>query len=165
MGEKGQRPSLAENYRRAIADLPRHFSKRTDRYCLGAEAFRAWAADIERGKFDGMEAGEFDTWGHYTNYVCVLATNGSCCHGFFDRARKLNPDFAWLDQVEEQYRRIGRMWNDDGGNDLESLGGGFNVTLEILQDGESRAKIAAVLRKCGECMDAAARIVQENMGD
>ena len=40
-------------------------------------------------------------WEHYTDYVCVLATNGSCCFDFLDRAKQLNPDFAWLSQMEE----------------------------------------------------------------
>lgn len=162
VGEKRETPSLAEIYRRAAVGLSRYFHVRTDEYCFGPEAFRAWAADIENGKFDGMRDEEFDAWGHYTNFLCVLATNGSCSHVFFERARKLNPDLVWLDRVEEQYRRMGRMWNDNSVNDLETLGGGFNVTLEILRDREKRTKIAKVLRKCGECMDTAEGILKEN---
>lgn len=153
IGGREENISLAEVYRYAVAEIPKHFQVKTEAYCFGPEAFRAWASDIENGKFDRMTAEEFDIWGHYTNYICVLATNGSCCYGFFDRAKELNPDFTWLDEVKNQYRRMGRMWNDDNGNDLEAIGGGFNVTLEILQDKNRRAKIADVIRRCGECMD------------
>lgn len=96
---------------------------------------------------------EFNTWYHYTSYVCILTTNGSCCYGFFDKAQALNPDYSWLDEVKELYRRIGLMWNNDNDNDLEALGGGFNITLEVLQDKEKCAKIAAVIRKCADWMD------------
>ncbi|MDR2525197.1 MAG: hypothetical protein LBC83_03225 [Oscillospiraceae bacterium] len=77
------------------------------------------------------------------------------------KPQELNPDFAWLDEVKEQYRKMANMWNNDNGNDLEALGGGFNVTLEVLQDKEKRTKIAAVIRKCADCMDEVVRIVRE----
>lgn len=54
---------------------------------------------------------------------------------------------------------MGQMWNNDNGKDLEALGGGFNVTLEALQDKEKRTKIADVIRKCGDCMDEVVKII------
>lgn len=86
IGDKKEKRNLAAIYREAIFAIPRHHSVKTDNYCFGAEAFRAWARDIENGKFDNMTAEEFDTWAYYTNYVCVLATNGSCCYGYLDKA-------------------------------------------------------------------------------
>lgn len=159
VGDKKDTPSLAEIYRNALAEIPQHFTVRTDTYCFGPEAFRAWASDIENGKFDHMAPEEFDIWGYYTNYICVLATNGSCCYGYLDKAMELNPEFTWLSEVKDLYHRTGRMWNNDNGCDLEALGGGFNVTLEILQDKEKRAKIAEVIRNCGACMDEVLRIM------
>lgn len=110
-----------------------------------------------------MTVDEFDTWAYYTNYVCVLATNGSCCFGFLDKAQELNPDFTYLDEVKGLYRQMGQMWNNNNGKDLESLGGGFNITLEVLQDKAKRTKIAEVIRKCGDCMDEVVRIIRQNM--
>lgn len=98
-------------------------------------------------------------WEHYTDYVCVLATNGSCCFDFLDRAKQLNPDFAWLSQMEELYRRTGRMRENDNGNDLESIGGGFNIKLETLQDKNKRERITKVIRKRGDCMDEVIQII------
>lgn len=163
VGNKRENRPLPDIYREAIRMIPKHNSVKTNTYCFGPDAFRAWARDIENGKFDGMTAEEFDTWAYYTNYVCVLATNASYCYGFLNKAQELNPDFSWLDEVKELYYRMGQMWNNDNGRDLEALGGGFNVTLEVLQDKEKRAKIAEVLGKCGECMDEVVRIIKENM--
>lgn len=163
VGAKTGNPSLAETYRQAITDIPKHFSVRTNAYCFGPEAFRSWASEIDNGKFDGMAPEEFHVWEHYTDYVCVLATNGSCSYDFLARAKQLNPDFAWLDQVEELYRRTGRMWENDNGNDLEAIGGGFNITLETLQDKEKRERITKVIRKCGDCMDEVLNIINSNL--
>lgn len=70
---------------------------------------------------------------------------------------------ARLDEVKGVYRRMGRMWNNDDGKDLEALGGGFNVTLEVLKDKEKRSKIAEVIRKCGDCMDEVVNIIKKNV--
>lgn len=161
VGDKKENRPPAEIYRKAIKDILPLQSIKTDTYCFGPEAFRAWAGDIENGKFDRMTVEEFDTWCDYTNYVCVLATNGSCCHEFLKRARELNPDMGFLEEVSALYRRTAQMWGGDSSqNDadsLEILGGGFNVTLETLQDKEKRSKIAAKIRECADMTD---RILQ-----
>ncbi|MCL2674507.1 MAG: hypothetical protein FWE92_04165, partial [Defluviitaleaceae bacterium] len=177
VGEKKESRDLAALYREAIAAIPQHMSVKTDLYCFGAQAFRAWADDIENGKFDGMhnmdaqtlalaqahdESGkrlakseEFDHWGHYANNICVLFTNGCCCHDFLKRARKLNPDMKYLKEISKLYKQIHKK-----GDELESLGGGFNVTLETLQDKEKRAKIAAKIRECAGVMDEVLRVLE-----
>jgi len=151
VGEKKENIDLAKLYRNAILEIPKHFSVKTDLYCFGPEAFRAWANDIENGKFDGMKADEFDAWAYYSNYVCVLATNGSCCHGFLKKAQELNPDMGFVEEISALYRRTAQMWGGDNtkndSDSLEALGGGFNVTLEALQDKNRRGKIAAKIRE------------------
>lgn len=163
VGDKKENHPLAEIYREAIHTIPHHQIVKTDTYCFGAEAFRAWARDIENGKFDGMTVEEFDTWAYYTNYVCVLATNGSCCHEFLKRARELNTDMVFLEEISRLYKRTADMWNNDNGEDLEALGGGFNVTLEVLQDKERRGKIVAKIRKFADITDEIVRVLKENM--
>ncbi len=64
--------------------------------------------------------------------------------------------------ISNQYRRTADIWNNDDGNDLEALGGGFNVTLEALQNPKKRKKIAARIRECGGIIDGVARIINEN---
>ena len=158
VGEKKESRPLAQIYREAISAIPQHMSVKTDTYCFGPEAFRAWAKDIENGKFDGMKAEEFNTWDYYTNYVCVLATNGSCCHEFLKRARELNPDMGFLDRVGRLYESTKTMWND-----LETLGGGFNITLEALQDKDQRGKIVAKIREFADVTDEIVRVLMEGI--
>ena len=180
VGEKTQERSLADMYREAIYAIPGYMRTKTDTHCYGPDAFRAWAADIENGKFDGMKPEDFDGWSYYTNYVCVLATNSGGGREFFNKAQELHPDFTFLNEVKNLYRITGLLWNayhapddsfavaylnehENALDNLEALGGGFNVTLETLQDKEKRAKVAAVIRKCGDCMDEVMRIIQENV--
>ena len=70
---------------------------------------------------------------------------------------------TFLGDISKLYRRTGEIWNNDNGNDLEALGGGFNVTLEALQNPEKRTKIAARIRECGDIMDEVVRIINENI--
>ncbi|MEA4833366.1 MAG: MerR family transcriptional regulator [Oscillospiraceae bacterium] len=165
VGEKKKQKDLATLYREAIYALPELLTTNNDKYCFGSAAFRVWADDVENGHFDGMKPEEFDGWSMYTNFVCVLATNGSCCHGFLQRAKELNPDMTYLDEISKLYKRTGEIWNNDNGNDLEALGGGFNVTLEALQTPEKRSKIAARIRECGDIMDKVVNILKENIRD
>lgn len=163
VGEKAEQKDLKQLYRDAIAALPGLLTIKTEAYCSGGEAFRAWAAEIESGKFDSMEPENFEPWLMYSNYVCMLATNGSCCHGFLKRARKLNPDMEYLKEVSRLYKKTRNMWNKQKGRSLEALGGGFNITLETLQDKEKRAKIAAKIRECGDVIDEVVRVLENGL--
>lgn len=145
VGEKKDDRSLAEIYRKAVFSLPGLLQTETDEFSLGAKAFRAWADEIESGKFDAVKPEEFDQWMAYSTYICMAATIGSCCHGFLDKALQLNPDLEFLKEVSRLYHDYEDLWHRTEGN-LESLGGGFNVTLAALQDKERRSKIAAKLR-------------------
>lgn len=148
VGEKREQKDLAELYRQAIGRLPELMRTRAPGYCFGPAAFRAWAADIEGGRYDSVDPEVFrrDRWYLYDNYICILATNGSCCHSFLDRAQKLNPDMAWLQELHRLYQRMAEMWEKDP-DGLEAMGAGFNVTLKALRDRELRGRIAAKLRE------------------
>jgi len=165
VGEKKEQKELAKIYREAIYALPELLTTDNDKYCFGSAAFRKWADDVESGYFDGMKPDEFDGWAMYTNFVCVLATNGSCCYGFLERAQKLNPDMTFLDDIANLYKRMGQIWNNDNGKDLEALGGGFNITLEVLQNPEKRTKIAARIRECGDIIDEVVSIINKNINN
>lgn len=167
IGEKKEQKDLKQMYRDAIASLPEMLTTQTDDHYFGAEAFRVWASNIENGYFDGMRVEDFDGWGMYANFICVLATNGSCCHGFLDKARELNPDMGFLEEVSRLYRRMAEMWGGDNNrNDpdsLEALGGGFNVTLEVLQDKEKRGEIAAKIREFANVTDEIVRVLTDGI--
>ena len=133
--------------------------------CALPISFRAWAEDIEEGRFDGVKPEEFDPWSAHTAYVCGLATNASCCHAFLEKAMELNPDLTFLKEVSALYKRCGEMWNNDNGNDLETLGGGFNVTLEALQDKQRRGRIAAKLREFAQVTEEIRRAAYREIND
>jgi hypothetical protein len=114
------------------------------------------------------EFSDDNTWWLYANYVCILATNGSAIYdaNFLDKAFELNPDLTFLNEVKAQYARMGSIWGGERDPDpdcLEAIGGGFNVTLEALQNKEKRAKIAAKIRECAVCADEVVRIIKGNM--
>jgi hypothetical protein len=110
VGEKREQKDLKQLYRNAITDLPRLLATKTEGYCFGAEAFRAWADEIESGKkFDGMKPEDFKDWWMYSVYVCALATNSGSAQIFMRRAMKLNPDLAFLEDVCHQYWITGML--------------------------------------------------------
>ena len=164
IGEKKRDVPLARIYRDAILRLPALLTTRTDEYVFGAQAFRAWADDIESGKYDDPAVLE-KKWNNYTNYVCVLATNGSCCFSFLDKAKELNPDMTFLDEISALYRKMGGMWGGETPEKgcLEKLGGGFNVSYKTLQNMKKRAKIVAKIREFADCVDEVVRILEEGI--
>lgn len=164
VGQKRRQVELADVYRDMIAGMPRLLTLKNDAFCLGPEAFRAWAEGIERGKLEGMTPEAFeDGWGAHVSNVCNMATNGSCAFTLLERAQALNPDMSFLADIRKLYARTAQIWNDDGGKDLEALGGGFNVTLHNLQDVEKRTAIAAKIREAAACMDEVLEILNQRL--
>ena len=163
VGDKIQTRPLADIYREALQGIPAIMTQKSDTFAYGPEALRAWAETIDSGWFESVTADEFDAWGMHTNFVCALATNGSCIHNFLWRAKILNPHMTFLDDINKLYVRTANIWNNDNGEDLEALGGGFNVTLEALQDKVKRKKIAAKIREAAGFMDEVVRVLQENL--
>jgi hypothetical protein len=96
----------------------------------------------------------------YTIYVCNLATNSSCCQEYLDRALKLNPDLEFINEIRSLYEKMRHMWNEQDGEDLEAIGGGFNITLDALQNQQKRGKIAAKIREFAECTDKIIHAIQ-----
>jgi DNA-binding transcriptional MerR regulator len=163
VGEKIKNADIAQVYRNAIFTLPALLETQTDTFSFGAEAFRAWANTIESGWFENILPENFDSWGMYSNFVCVLATNGSCCHEFLKRAREFNPDMIFLDDVSKLYKKTADMWNNQQGEDLEALGGGFNVTLEALQNKEKRGKIVNKLNEFAATIDEIVNLLKTGL--
>ena len=111
VGEKKEQKDPKQLYRDAIRNLPKLLTTKTEGYCFGAEAFRAWADEIEGGKFAGMKQEEFNDWCNYTCYVCALATNSGGSQYFLRKALELNPDLIFLEDVCRQYRITGLLWD------------------------------------------------------
>lgn len=161
IGEKQESKDLAGIYRERLLSLPQLLTYEGENYCFGVKAFHAWADHIEKGYFEKITPEEFDNWGMHTVYVCCLATNSGGCIGFLDKALALDPDMTFISSIIELYRKTGHYWNDDNGTDLEALGGGFNVTLEALQNRSKRKKIADKLRAFADCMDGVSAVIEQ----
>jgi len=173
--------SLKEIYWNAIINLPKLLTMKTDNFVFGAEAFRAWANDIENGSFARMSLDEFTgEYFTYEIYVVNAATNSGGCQSFLEKAQELNPDFTFLEEVRKQYRITNYLWNSGywikdvhspeereemtqlyGTENLETLGGAFGCKHETMQDKEKRALIAKQIRKIADCMDEVVRILND----
>jgi len=74
---------------------------------------------------------------------------------------------SFLEEVSRLYRRIAEMWGGDNNrNDtdsLEILGGGFNVTLGVLQDKQKRGKIVAKIREFANVTDEIVRVLTDGI--
>lgn len=139
-----------------------------DGKCYGAAAFRAWADDVEKGRFEN----ESDLWANYGVYFCVLATNSWANNisdaphaSLMNKFVQIHPKFeAMRDKIAKQYFRIG---NGDGAGgiwkELEDLGGGFNVSNEVMRDKGKQKMIAEKLREAADCIDEVVRILRENL--
>ncbi len=74
---------------------------------------------------------------------------------------------GYLVEISALYRRYAEMWggenNRNDADSLEALGGGFNVTLEALQDKARRDKIATKIREFADVTDEIVRVLNENL--
>ena len=155
IGEKKEQKKLADVYRDAVLKMPETLTTETKQYYFGAKAFLAWAEDIEKGFYDGKTQDEVDLWGTHTSFVCDFETISATSGRFLSKALELNPDLSFLSEIIAILGRQG-PYAIDG---LEDLGGGFNVTLAVLQDKEKRKLIADRLRIFAKNMDEIVRLL------
>lgn len=161
-GSKIRDVSLDEIFQNAVMKMEHWLTlPEKDGVYFGAAAFHAWADDVENGRYEN----ETDLWNNYCSYICNLASNASNAGGAplcVERFVQKNPRYQKMrDEIEKQYVRLS---NQDGGiwKALEELGGGFNVTKEVLCDRTKRSKIASKLREAADCLDAVVEILQKN---
>ncbi len=155
IGEKKEDKELVQIYRDSIFELKNLLNTNNGQYCFGATAFRKWAEEIESDKFVKMKPDEFDDWTMYKVYVCNLATNSTCGRNFLLKALELNPDLVFIHDIMEEYKKTEQFWYQ-----LEGLLGGFNVSLEVLQNKEKAIAIAEKIREFAECMDKVVELIK-----
>ena len=150
--------SLADLYRRAVMQIPALMQAESTAggVYFGAEAYRRWAADTVNGRYDRYTDETFKSWNHWHIYICNLATNGGHGEGFLRRAYELNPDMTFIPELIGLFHENDKIWNE-----LESLGGGFNCTIETLHDKEKRAAIAEVIRKLAETNEKIVKLITD----
>ena len=134
-------------YRKAVADIPVLMTEKptVNGVYFGAEAYGKWATDITGGRYDRYNSENFDGWQHWSIYICNVATNGSHGEAFLRRAYELNPDLTFVPKIIALFHENENVWHE-----LESLGGGFDCSLETLHDKAKAAKIAKTVSKLVE---------------
>lgn len=163
LGEKKRQASLKHLYRAMIERIPALFDFSHRLCCFGPKAFYSWAERIENGFFVGMQPEHFDAWDYHVSNICNMATNGSCAHEVLKRVKHYWPEWGFLDALGQCFKRTEQLWNRDRGQDLEALGGGFNVTLEALQHPERRKRIAERIREAGAQMELVQQIIRQHL--
>jgi hypothetical protein len=168
-GEKARDMDFADIIRNAVMNLT-HWLTLQERngILFGAQAFRAWADDIENGKYDTDK----DLWCDYGVYICNMATNAMANNSVnapsvINKFVQANPKYeAMKDKTAKQYYNMG---NGDGAGgiwkELEDLGGGFNITRDAIRDKIKRGRIAAKIREAALCLDEVVRILRDNLSE
>ena len=167
IGEKKRDVTLEELYLQAIRKMP-HWLRLPERggMFFGAAAFRAWAEDIEAGRFEDET---LPLWENYGIYVCNLATSPAIPYyilkklnymALHDEIVRLFPSFK-PDDCSPDERRDG-LWSE-----LEHLGGGMNLdeVKNTMRDKEKRARVAAALRDYAGRLDQALVLLEEGLAE
>lgn len=162
IGSKQKEVNMAELYRNTVLRIPEWLTmpENGTGVSFGAAGLNKWADDIEHGRYDSLTPETFEAWRDYTVYICNLSTNAGGSRNFLARAYRLNRDLAFIPDVIKTYHRAG---SDRPGGlwfELERLGGGFNVTLETLEDTKARKAIVAVVSEIGACMERVCRLIE-----
>ena len=162
VGEKLREITPEEIYLRAI-NMMSHWLTLPERdgMFFGAAAFRAWADDIESGRYEDESV---DLWDNYGVYVCNLATSGGEPTYLFRQLAELNPQYAGYIELGETIQRLLPAETPTGGKTLDwirldELKGGLDAERKVLCDKKKRGKIAAVLRERADRLDEAVRIL------
>jgi hypothetical protein len=174
IGEKQREVTLEELYLKAIQKMTHWLTlPECGGVFFGAAAFRAWADDIEAGRF-GDE--NLPMWENYGVYVCNLATSGGMPEYIFMKLAEMNQLHLYLAQLGDKIQKLlpnegymkGRslLWIQ-----LEKLGGGMaqngamdhGIFITTMRDKEKRSKVAAALRDYAGRLDQAVELLKENV--
>jgi len=174
IGEKQREVTLEELYLKAIQKMT-YWLTLPERggVFFGAAAFRAWADDIEAGRFEDEN---LPMWENYGVYVCNLATSGGMPEYIFLKLAEMNQSHSYLAQLGDKIQKLlpnegymeGRslLWIQ-----LEKLGGGMaqngamdhGIFMATMRDKEKRSKVAAALRDYAGRLDQAVELLKENV--
>ena len=154
--EKIANPVLSETYRKAIFNIvPLNTRPPENGYCFGSQAFEAWAAGIENGKYDYYPDEKLDLWVHYAQYLVIMSTNIVGQH-FMNRARDLCPELHPL--LDDIKTIVEQMYHDMG--KLNDVGGGFDLNVFNLRDRKRMSPVCRILRHLGYLNAQMVQIIQ-----
>ena len=168
IGEKQREVTLEELYTKAIQKMTHWLTlPERDGLFFGAAAFRAWADDIEAGRYAGDD---IPMWENYGVYVCNLATSGGEPTYIFGKLAGMDQSYAYLASLGEKIQKLLPAESPTGGRSLlwvrlEELGGGMDMkeVAKTMRDREKRSKVAAALRDYAERLDQAVDLLDKGL--
>lgn len=171
VGNKKDRPPIAEAYRKAVMDIPSLIQMPSnDMFSFGKQAFIDWADSFQNGTFDDIDDDKINIWNIHGVYLMISGTNG-CSRGFLKKALELNPDMSFIDTLEPIYAKHGEVFETlayrdaNGINDYQHGGiqGGFNIKAEVIKNKEIMKPIIDIIMEsaqyCDEISDVFAKEV------
>lgn len=168
IGKKKREVSLEEIYLNIIKKMPYWLTlPEHSGMFFGAAAYRAWADDIEAGRFTNES---LPLWENYGVYVCNLATSGGEPTYIFKKLADMNPKYTELANVGVRIQNLLPAETPTGGRSLlwiqlEELGGCMNMDdVKItMRDKEKRGKVASALRDYAQRLDQAIELMNESL--
>lgn len=145
IGDKIKDVKFDEIYNKAIAKIPQIYNMNLPNTYLGHKGLYKWADDVENGTYISTSP-SIDEWKEA--YICNLATNcfsekfGMEHVADFPIPKNTNRDF-----IKAMSGIVASM--KKAYDELEAVGGAFNITLENLQNESSRKLIAEKIREIG----------------
>lgn len=137
---------------------------------FGAAAFRAWADDIENERYEDDNT---DLWTDYGVYVVNLATTPALPYFMLNKLAEMSAVYSGYKQLHDNISALFPAFKPDDmvpdeskdglWSELEHLGGGLNVTREVLRDKAKRGKIAAAFRGYASRLDKAVELLNDGL--
>ena len=168
IGEKQREVTLEDIYLSAIKNMV-HWLTLPERngMCFGSAAYRAWADDIDNGRFSDEN---IPLWENYGVYVVNLATSGGGAPAYVcSKLAEANLKYSKLLSLKEKILTLTPTESPDGSGrcllwiKLDDLGGGMDVNIvrETMRDKEKRSKIADALRDYANRLDKVVELLKE----
>ncbi len=155
VGDKKREITEDDLCKKSIMQMPKIYSMQKEGIYFGHKGLYKWADDIENGKYDRFTNESFDEWEHYTVYIVNIATNVSGDKFGFDRPIDL-PNLFYKQHNCEEYEPFINEMNaiiakmNSLYQQLNDIGGAFNIKLDVLQDKQKRKQIADKIREIGK---------------
>jgi len=152
IGDKKERPSVAESLRQSILNIPKWVSMPPEtpdgrQIYFGQAAYEAWADSLLRDEDfadESMLASPLDTYG---SCVVLTGTNMHYMQRYLQRAAQACPDMApRIRKLKRQFKRLNRAFQR-----LTRLQGGyfFEKDRKALLHRKLRVRLAAQVREVG----------------
>jgi len=156
---------IEELYISTIMKIPYWLSlPERDGMCFGAAAFRAWADDIEAGRFDNENLA---LWENYGVYVCNQATSCDLPIYTFKELASADSEYSKFGLVGNKLEKLFPFPENPSGfssvlwMNLEELQAGMNMNevKATMRDSEKRTKAATALRDNANLLDEAMQLL------